>query len=298
MSDSGAAVTHAPRAVQAPRAPRAPKGGHARARDTANAYARGLAGGLLVGTPVLMTMEVWWGGFTIPALRLLVLVVVNFGVLLVLQHYSGLHPNKTRWGQVRAALVAYGLGLVVAGLMLAALWLLHDTTLRDAVGKLVLEAVPVSIGSSVAMSEFEADNPAGERRRDEDGLLGALGMALAGSMLFGFSIAATEEPVILGMQIPPGYAIVLVILSVLQVHGIVYAVQFQERTERQPTRRWWRLVLREGVATYMVALLVAAYVLWTFGRIGVASGPVASLEMVVVLGLVTSLGAAAAELLI
>ena len=133
------------------------------AQKTFTAYARGAGGGLLVGMPVFMTMEVWWGGFTVSPVKLLLLVIFNYGVLLVLQHYSGLHPRKTRGGQMRAALVAYGLGLATASLALVALGVINTgTALRDFVGKIILLAVAVSVGASVAMSEFVEDAHLGE----------------------------------------------------------------------------------------------------------------------------------------
>ena len=136
-------------------------------RKTLKAYGRGIVGGLLIGMPVFMTMEVWWGGFTLPALRLVGLMLFNYGVLLVLQHFSGLHPRKTRSGQIRAALVAYGLGLVAGSLVMLMLGVTNlDTALRDFVGKIVLLGVPVSIGASVAMSEFGHEHETVERRSE------------------------------------------------------------------------------------------------------------------------------------
>jgi putative integral membrane protein (TIGR02587 family) len=266
-------------------------------RRTLTAYGRGIVGGLLIGMPVFMTMEVWWGGFVLPPLRLCGLIVFNYGVLLVLQHYSGLHPRKTRGGQVRAALVAYGLGLVAGSLVMLMLGVadLH-TALRDFVGKIVLLAVPVSVGASVAMSEFGHEHETVERRKESATYFGALGMAAGGAMLFGFGLAPTDEPMMIGLRLPWHHALALVGASLLQVHAIVYAVGFKEH--ERDDRAWWRKLLREGIGAYAVALLVAAYLLWTFGRIDTHTGLVACVYQTVTLGFITSLGAAAGELLI
>ena len=40
------------------------KGEENTAKETFIAYARGAAGGMLIGMPAFMTMEIWWGGFT------------------------------------------------------------------------------------------------------------------------------------------------------------------------------------------------------------------------------------------
>lgn len=268
-----------------------------RARRTLTAYARGIVGGLLIAMPVFMTMEVWWGGFTLPPLRLVSLLLFNYCVLLVLQHYSGLHPRKTRGGQFRAALVAYGLGLIAASLVMFMLGVTNlHTALRDFVGKIVLLAVPVSVGASVAMSEFGDEHETVERRKENATYFGTLGMAAGGAMLFGFGVAPTDEPMIIGLRLPWHHALALLIASLIQVHAIVYAVGFKQH--ERDDRVWWRKLVKEGIGAYAVALLVAAYLLWTFGRIDTDTGLVACVYQTVTLGFITSLGAAAGELLI
>ena len=266
-------------------------------RQTLKAYGRGVVGGLLVGMPSFMTMEIWWGGFTLAAGKLLGLIAFNYGVLLILQHYSGLHPRKTRGGQLRAALVAYGLGLAAASLVLVMLGITNlHTAPRDFVGKIVLLAVPVSVGASVAMSEFGQEHPVAKRRRERASYLGTLGMAAGGAMLFGFGVAPTDEPMIIGLKLPWHHALALVAVSLVQVHAIVYAVGFrqQERDDRNAVQK----LLKEGVGAYAVALVVAGYLLWTFDRIDASTGLAPCVYQAVALGFVTSLGAAAGELLI
>jgi putative integral membrane protein (TIGR02587 family) len=269
------------------------------ARATAVAYARGAVGGLIVAMPLLVTMEMWWGGFLIPAERLALLVAFNYGVLYVLQHYSGLHPRKTYASQARAAAAAYGIGMAVSLLTLLGMNVVgRGTAGHDLLGKLVLEAVPVSIGASVAMSQFGAENEVAEKRKEGETYWGAMAMALAGAMFFGFSVAATEEPMMLGLRVTSAHGAALVVASVLLVHLVVYSVEFRRRAGGPGGRRWWQLLLKEGVSAYALSLLVAAYLLWTFGRIGADVGWIAARDMVVVLGVATSLGAAAGELLI
>jgi putative integral membrane protein (TIGR02587 family) len=262
-------------------------------------YARGLMGGMLVGVPVLMTMEIWWEGFFVPAWRLLLLYAVNCGVLMILQHYSGLTHKKTFRAEVRAVIVASGIGLVTSALALFALGVLHgDLRWRDLAGKLLLQSIPVSIGASVAMSEFGEEHRVIQRRRREAGYWGSMGMALAGALLFGFGISGTEEPLVIADQLTGPRAIILVVLSLAQVYAIVYAVDFKERSPMFGSRHHTLAVIREGLSTYALALVIGAYLLWTFGTIHPASGAVPAVYGIVALGFVTCLGAGAAELLI
>jgi uncharacterized membrane protein len=86
--------------------------------------------------------------------------------------------------------------------------------------------------------------------------------------------------------------------SLGQVYAIVYAVDFKQGPEDVGTTRHTLEVFRETVSTYALALIAAAYLLWTFGTLDPREGIVTGLYIVVAAGFVTSLGAAAAELLI
>jgi putative integral membrane protein (TIGR02587 family) len=267
--------------------------------ETAAAYARGLVGALIVGMPTLMTMEMWWGGFTIPASRVLVLLVLNAGVLMLLQHYSGLHPRKTTAAQVRAAIVAAGMGIVVAALMLLVLGILrHDTGFRDALAKIALQSVPVSIGASIASTHFDAHPEETETRREGGLYFPSLAVGVGGAMVFGFNLAATEEPMIIGEQLTWMHAIAIVVVSLIIVFGISYAVG-KRRLGMDPfSRDWIGFYVREALGTYAVALLIATYLLWTFGRIDLDTALAPAVHMVLALSIVTTLGATAGELLI
>jgi putative integral membrane protein (TIGR02587 family) len=272
--------------------------GHIEIRRIAVSYARGLMGAMLIGVHVMMTMEVWWEGFFVPAWHLILLYAVNYGVLFILQHYSGLTHRKTLSAQASAALVAYGIGVFGATITLLALGVLRSgITVRDVVGKLVLESVPLSIGASVAMSEFGEEHRVAKARREQAGYWGSLGMAIAGAALLGFGFAATEEPLMVAEQLDWVRALLLVGLSLLLVYAIVYAVDFKKQADAGSASHL-AMVLRDTISTYAVAILMAAYFLWTFGAINASTGLVATTYMVVTVGLVTSLGAAAAELLI
>ena len=268
-------------------------------RETATAYARGVVGGLLVGMPTLMTMEMWWGGFNIPSIRILLLVVMNFGVLLVLQHFSGLHPRKTPLAQLRAAIVAYAIGIVVSAIILLVFGVLRaDTVFGDVLRKIALQSVPVSLGASIAASEFGVAHEEAEHRLDRALLFPSVGIGIAGALILGFTVGATEEPMIIGEQLRWPHATGLVVISVALVLGISYSVGRRRLGIDPFDRKWLGFYLRESLVTYAAALLVAAYMLWTFGRIGVDTGVAPTVHMILALSLVTVLGATAAELLV
>ena len=103
---------------------------------------------------------------------------------------------------------------------------------------------------------------------------------------------------IIGEQLTWMHATALMLISVALVLGISYAVGRRRLGIDPFDRKWLGFYLRESLVTYAVAIVVAAFMLWTFGRISVDTGLAASVHMVLTLGLVTALGATAAELLV
>jgi hypothetical protein len=64
------------------------------AMKTLVAYGRGAAGALLVGLHLIFTMEMWWAAYYVPAWKILLLLAVNAGILLILQHSAGCTTRK------------------------------------------------------------------------------------------------------------------------------------------------------------------------------------------------------------
>ena len=55
--------------------------------------ARAAGGAAIFGLPLLMTMEMWWLGFTIDRTRLLLLVVVLLPALTAVSYHAGFEPT-------------------------------------------------------------------------------------------------------------------------------------------------------------------------------------------------------------
>jgi len=123
-------------------------------------------------------------------------------------------------------------------------------------------------------------------------------MGFIRAMLFGFAVSGTEEPLLIAEQLTFSRALLLMVLSLLQVHAIVYAVDFKVPSKGAGSRTHKLAVLREGVSTYALSLLVGTFLLWTFRTLDAGTGIVAAVYAILAIGFVTSLGAAAAELLI
>src|SRR5687767_10392356 len=104
---------------------------------------RAAGGAVIFALPLLMTMEMWWLGFTIDRARLLLLVLVLLPTLTALSYHAGFEPTFQWREDVIDAFVAYGVGFCASLVVLLLLGVLTvDTAMADAVGKVTVQAVP------------------------------------------------------------------------------------------------------------------------------------------------------------
>ena len=258
---------------------------------------RAAGGAVIFALPLLMTMEMWWLGFTIDRARLLLLVLVLLPTLTALSYHAGFEPTFQWRDDLIDAVVAYGVGFGAALLVLVLLGIVSwDTATFDAAGKVTVQAVPASIGAMLGRTLLGGEH-ADEDQRPRETYSGELFIMAAGALFLSFSIAPTEEITQIGIGLSPWAIILLAMVSLVLMHAFVYAVEFRGQASRPEGATILREFLRLSVVGYALALLISAYVLWTFGR----TDGLGSAEMVsaaIVLGFPASIGAAAARLIL
>lgn len=264
----------------------------------AAALGRAAGGALIFALPMLMTMEMWWLGFTVPPLRLALLLAGSVPVMALLSYYSGFEETFRVGDNVRDAFVAFGVSFPVCAAALALFGAIGPgMPASEIVGKIVVQVVPAAIGATLARSQLGGgdDDPGEQSRRDT--YHGEAFLAGTGALFLSFNVAPTEEMVLIAYRITPWHALGLALVSLGVMHAFVYAVQFrgQPGVEEGATSRG--LFLRYTVVGYVIALAVSAYCLWTFGRFESTAFSEA-LMAIVVLGFPAAVGAAAARLIL
>lgn len=258
--------------------------------------ARALAGALIFAFPLVMTMEMWWIGFYIEPVRLLVFLALGLGVLVGLAYYSGFEAGDDWLDAVMDGLTAYGVGFAGSGLVMWLLGILTaDIGWRGAVGMIAIQAIPAGIGAGVGRTQLGGSGD--EEAKDRAGYPAQLFLMAAGAVFIAFNVAPTEEMIHITFIMSPAQLIGLMVFSVLLLHALVYTVGFAGQEEPAGGAGFWRTFFTYTLADYGLALLLSAYVLWTFGRTDDASLPLIAM-MAVVLGFPASLGAGIARLVV
>ncbi|MEO0645988.1 MAG: TIGR02587 family membrane protein [Cyanobacteria bacterium J06650_10] len=284
------------------------------------AILRGAAGSFLFGIPLLYTVEVWAIGSSTNPLRLLAVQAVTFIVVLLLTQIEGfrrsltINPIET----VLESIEALGIGIICAAIALLLLRRITlETPLSEALGKLIFEGVPFSLGVTLARSTLNRRRSNPRRTLDLDAetfslptaptSVSTLGSALGdtlvdidatliGAIVIAFSIAPTEEISLIAADLPPLWLILVMAASLLISYIIVFASGFTDRIERQQ-RGLLLSPLTETLVAYIVVLIASTLMLVFFQQLTGGDPWQEWLSSVIVLGLPASVGGAAGRIL-
>ncbi len=276
------------------------------------AILRGTAGSFLFGIPLLYTVEVWAIGSATGSLRLLGVQAVTFVVVLLLTQIEGFRRSLTIQPieTVLESIEALGIGIVCAAIALILLRrITFETPLSEALGKLIFEGVPFSLGVTLARSTLErrprvrrtliietsASAAASFRSILRDTLVD-IDATLIGAIVIAFSIAPTEEIAIIAAALPDLWLLLIMAASLLVSYIIVFASGFTDRSERAQ-RGLLLTPLTETLVAYVVVLLASALMLIFFQQLSGDDPWQEWLGNIIVLGLPASVGGAAGRIL-
>jgi putative integral membrane protein (TIGR02587 family) len=278
----------------------APRGGRSRTRHFAIGLARAFGGALIFSLPLLMTMEMWALGTQMPDQRLALFLILSIPLLIGLSYHAGFEDTFDLKEDAVDAFVALAVGFVTAVVGLAVFGILKPgMSLDEMVGKIAIQAVPGSIGALLAQSQLgvqQVDKDARGEDKDET-YGGELFIMVVGSLFLALNLAPTEEMLLIAQKMTEWHALFLVLASLVIMHGFVYAVEFRGGSRRPEGVSVLSAFLRFTVVGYAIALLMSAYVLWSFGTLDGTSLQ-GSILTIVVLGFPAAVGAAAARLLL
>jgi putative integral membrane protein (TIGR02587 family) len=257
--------------------------------------AHDFGGAILFSIPLLMTMEMWWLGFHMDRSRLALFLVLALIMVIGLSYLEG--REEAFKIEMMDAFVAYAAGYVVAAVMLFLFGIIKPgMSLDEIAGKISLHAVPCAIGAILARKQLDVQETNKEARRRE-GYGAKIFLMGVGAIFLAFQLAPTEEMVLIGHQMSGWHAAALVIVSVSVMQAFLSSIEIREQEREFSADLFWRVFFRFTAAGYAIALVLSAYVLWTFGRLeGAAVEEV--VMSTIVLGFPAAVGASAARLIL
>ena len=261
---------------------------------TAEDVMRGVAGGVLLGVPLLYTQETWLHGRSISPVIILGGLLGTFAINVALSYYVGFRPGRTH-RPIEDALVGMGLSVLLSVLLLLLLDRVgQETDLENVLGVAALTAIPVSIGFSIGVAL--APRSGAEKSEEIPSGGGDLLVAAGGALVFALNIAPTEEPILLAAELDGIRLGLLVVASLVLPYLMVFFAEFGGRDRRVASDGATQGPLTETLLAYAVAFVVSGAMLAMFGRVDELNG--AATARVVTLAFPASIGAALGRMLI
>lgn len=261
--------------------------------------ARAFGGAIFFSIPLLLTEEMWQLGFYMDRFRLALLLILNIPVLVGLSYFSGFKPTVTWMDDVVDAVVAYGVAILSSFVVLSLISVIDfSMPLREITGKLALQAVPASIGATLASSQLGGrDVSEEEERKEKTHYKGEIFFMAVGSTYLAITVAPTLEMVEIALRMSEWHTLAVLAASLAMMHAFVYAVDFRGQERVPEGTPWWSLFLRFTIVGYALAVAISMYMLWTFGRLEAVDLPT-MVRLAIVLGFPASLGSAVARLIL
>lgn len=279
---------------------------------------RGASGGFLFGIPLLYTMEVWWIGSQSSPPLMLAILATTFIVVFLLNRTEGFRKSKSKQfiDTLMDSIEALAIGLVGATFILVLLGeITLETPLNEALGKLILEGVPFSLGVAVAGAflsgdrwSFSDDQEEGGNKKDNQtkkqdksdlhATLADAGATLIGATIIAFNIAPTDEVPMLNAAASPPSLLAFIAASLIISYGIVFEAGFTTQKKRRQQQGIFQRPISETIFSYLVSLLASTFMLFFFHRLTFNDPWMLWLNYTIILGLPATIGGAAGRLAI
>ncbi|MGB7519577.1 MAG: TIGR02587 family membrane protein, partial [Spirulinaceae cyanobacterium] len=248
-------------------------------------FIRGASGGFLFGIPLLYTMEVWWIGSYIEPPRMLGLLAVTYVVVFLLNRVEGFRENSNQViDAAMESVEALTIGIICTTFLLILLRRITlETSLDEALGKIILESIPFSLGVTLSRSFLQGDRSLSQQQKDSSGqshqkaqkanhpnfyeTLADISATLIGAIMIAFSIAPTDEIPLLAAASSPFWLIAIIVVSLLISFGIVFAAGLTDQRKRQQQRGIFQTPGGETLLSYLVSLLASGLMLWFFAQL-------------------------------
>ncbi|MBW4660849.1 MAG: TIGR02587 family membrane protein [Drouetiella hepatica Uher 2000/2452] len=264
---------------------------------------RAVAGAFLFGAPFLYTMEVWWkGNFTSPP-RMLLLLGIAYAALILLNLQGGFRGerSKTRMRVMTDSLEALAIALLSATLSLILIGVIHlDTGLEAAMGRVINEALPFSLGVGIADNVLHPDDDTASEPDWQDqtwrGTFADAGATALGAIVVSASIAPTDEIPMISSMISVPWLLIIIAASLLLSYLIVFQASFGAQNSRRSQPGFFQSPISETLASYLISLLISVLMLWIFQLVRLEDPGVQWVSYTVILGFPATIGGAAGRL--
>ncbi|MFC7141850.1 DUF2391 family protein [Halosimplex aquaticum] len=268
---------------------------------------RGITGALVVaGVTILLTAETWWLAWERPAAHLIVYSVVGLGVVLLITRTSGFRVEEedestAQYHPLRLAVDFAQLVLQTLVATVVVLWMygiVDSSSPPHLVARMgLMQVVPLGFGAALANQLLHEMEDQGEQTTERRSLPTNVAVFAAGAIFFSLPLGASIEMNILAASAGWLRHGAIVAVSLATAYLVLYELEFRGQARRTVDHEQAVLLHAGQVClVYAVGLAVSVVLLWGFGYLSFT--PATDVQKVVVLSFPTTVGGAAARVIL
>jgi putative integral membrane protein (TIGR02587 family) len=241
---------------------------------------RGTAGAMILGIPLIYTMEMWDLGITLSSLQLLSVFVLMFMINILFSYFSGLresHSSEKFGNAMEDAITSMALSLILAAIVLLLLGKINAQThfWYGSMGEIIIQGSTMSLGVTFTNMKFnQKDNRSlsltnptllfqpSKRQLHRD--LNELAATIAGATVFAFNVAPTEEIVLIASGMSSLQLLILIFAEMLMGYIILFASGILE-TKVYEKQSFFQKPWVEVILAYTVSFIISFCLLMTVG---------------------------------
>ena len=238
-------------------------------------------------------------GFYVYRWRLALLIAIMIPAIIGTAYYAGLRENTTWISAAVDGITAYAVGAVASMVILALTGIITwGMPWREIAGKVAIQSTVAGFGAAVARGELGGGGQGNKVAKEKRGGYAFELLSVAvGAFYLSSTVAATMEMILIPFKMTMWHALALVLFELVLGHAFVHTMKFEGAPQVPEDVPEWSLFVRYTLPSYVIALGVAAYMLWTFGRFEIYS-PHWMVMYTVALGLPASIGGAAGRIIL
>lgn len=272
--------------------------------DELTAFTRAFAGAAVFGVPLVFTMEMWWIGKSLSFNYLMVGLALGFITNLGLARVAGFRDQHSLIKSIDQAIDALAVGVVSATVFMLSMNQLRATDgLEQGVGMIIILAIPLSLGASIARQVFsgrtdrqgeEADSEDKDELSTWQELASDVGATVIGGVFIGITISPTDEIKMIASGLTWWHIFAVMFLSLFLSYLIVFASGFDEESPPGPFQH----PISETMLAYVVSLVVSFGMLVLLERLTLDDPLGDIVSQTIVLALPATIGGAGGRLVI
>lgn len=275
-------------------------------RNELTDFGRALTSGFILGIPLLYTMESWWLGLYLQLWHFITFFILIFLLNVALSYTFGFKVKTTMRRRSLQAVNTMAVGIIGSLIVLVVLArITTETTIDNALGMILLQSIPVSIGASLGNTILgkKGESREGSEKENKQApewvvTVKSIVATIVGIIFIAFALAVTIEIPKLTAELTYWYELAVLLLTLFIIYLVIYLTEYDPEERQAGSGGLISRMHAMSLMVFTVVMIFTAFTLFLLGRIDPSSPVDWAVSQTIILGLPAAIGGAGGRLVL